>query len=396
MLSDSELAVLLGDVESDRVERKASLNNADRIREAICAFANDLPEHHKPGVVLVGAHDDGSCAHLPIADALLRTLADMRSDGNILPLPVMTVQKRTVGGCELAVVEVQPSLSPPVRYKGRIWVRVGPRRAIASAEEERRLTEKRRAADLPFDQRPVQGASLDDLDLESFRREYLPAAVAADVLAVNGRLLDHQFASLHFVSPDGTPNAAALLVFGKDPVSWVRGAYLQFARFDGGEITDPIRNQKEVTGPLSQMLRQLDEILEANISVAADVRSKVTEVRYPDYPLVALQQLVRNAVLHRTYETTNAPVRVYWFTDRIEIHSPGGLYGQVNRSNFGSPGVTDYRNPLLAEAMKVLGFVQRFGMGIPLARRELEKNENPPLILEPAESHVLVTVRSRK
>jgi len=396
MLSDSELAVLLGDVESDRVERNASLSNADRIREAICAFANDLPEHNKPGAVLVGAHDDGSCAHLPITDELLRTLADMRSDGNILPLPVMTVQKRTVGGCELAVVEVQPSLSPPVRYKGRIWVRVGPRRAIASAEEERRLTEKRRAADLPFDQRPVQGVSLDDLDLESFRREYLPAAVAADVLAVNERLLVHQLASLHFVSPDGTPNAGALLVFGKDPASWVRGAYLQFARFDGEEITDPIRNQKEVAAPLSQMLRQLDEILEANISVAADVRSKATEVRHPDYPLVALQQLVRNAVLHRTYETTNAPVRVYWFSDRIEIHSPGGLYGQVNRSNFGSPGVTDYRNPLLAEAMKVLGFVQRFGMGIPLARRELEKNENPPLVLEPAESHVLVTVRSRK
>ncbi len=76
-----------------------------------------------------------------------------------------------------------------------------------------------------------------------------------------------------------------------------------------------------------------------------------------------MQQLVRNAVLHRTYETTNAPVRVYWYSDRIEIHSPGGLYGQVNPENFGQPQVTDYRNPLLAEAMKALGFVQRFGVG---------------------------------
>ena len=119
------------------------------------------------------------------------------------------------------------------------------------------------------------------------------------------------------------------------------------------------------------------------------------EIKRADYPIVALQQLARNAVLHRTYEATNAPARVYWFSDRIEIHSPGGLYGRVNAGNFGQPGVTDYRNPLLAEAMKVLGYVQRFGMGIPLARKELEKNGNPPLELAANPNAVLVTVRRR-
>jgi ATP-dependent DNA helicase RecG len=144
------------------------------------------------------------------------------------------------------------------------------------------------------------------------------------------------------------------------------------------------------------MLNKLRETLEINVSAAIDITSGPTERRYPDYPIAALQQLSFNAVMHRAYEGTNAPVLIYWFEDRIEIHSPGGPFGRVNRENFGRPGLTDYRNPHLAEAMKTLGFVQRFGAGIPIARLELERNGNPPLELRPEETHVLVTVRRRQ
>ena len=99
--------------------------------------------------------------------------------------------------------------------------------------------------------------------------------------------------------------------------------------------------------------------------------------------------------MHRTYEGTNAPVRIYWFSDRIEIQNPGGPFGQVNRQNFGRSGVTDYRNPHLAEAMKNLGYVQRFGIGIQLARSELQKNGNPPLEFAVEDTHLLATVRKR-
>ena len=171
-MKDAELAALLDDMESDRVERKAADSDRDKIRQAICAFANDLPQHQKPSVVFVGVHDNGNCnPSWTVTDERLRTLADMRSDGNILPFPVMTVQKRVVKGCEVAVILVEPSDAPPVRYKGRVWIRVGPRRATATAEEERRLAEKRRARDLPFDLQPLASATMDDLDVELFRRE---------------------------------------------------------------------------------------------------------------------------------------------------------------------------------------------------------------------------------
>jgi len=93
---------------------------------------------------------------------------------------------------------------------------------------------------------------------------------------------------------------------------------------------------------------------------------------------------------------TNAPVRVYWFSDRIEIYNPGGPFGQVTPENFGTPGITDYRNPYLAEAMKTLGYIQRFGMGINLARSQMEKNGNPPPEFDLSGlSNVLVTLRRR-
>ena len=76
-------------------------------------------------------------------------------------------------------------------------------------------------------------------------------------------------------------------------------------------------------------MTQMDELLRIHIMTAVDITSANRETRHPDYALVALQQIVRNAVMHRFYEGTNAPVRVYWYADRVEVISPGGPFGQV-------------------------------------------------------------------
>ena len=128
---------------------------------------------------------------------------------------------------------------------------------------------------------------------------------------------------------------------------------------------------------------------------AVDFTTGLVETRRSTWPLGALQQLVRNAIMHRTYEGTNAPVRVYWFDDRIEIISPGGPYGAVTADTFGQPGVVDYRNPILAEAMRVLGLVQRYGFGIPAARRELRANGQPEPDFDVGANSVHCTVRAR-
>jgi ATP-dependent DNA helicase RecG len=125
-------------------------------------------------------------------------------------------------------------------------------------------------------------------------------------------------------------------------------------------------------------------------AVSAPIHSKETP-----YPQPAIQQLLYNAVLHRTYERTNAPIRIYWFNDRIEIHSPGGPYGNVTAENFGRPGITDYRNPNIGDVLKTFGYIQAFGRGIAIARRELEKNGNLPLEFDVNTSAVVAILKAK-
>ncbi len=379
MLTEPEIASLAADLESAHVERKESLANRSGVEEAICAFANDLPGSGARGVLLIGVEDkSGKPTALAVTDALLLTLTNIRSDGNILPFPMISVYKAQLSGVDIAVVEVVPSHEPPVRLRGVVRIRVGPRRGVATRDEERILTERRRGWDHPFDQRAVTGASLEDLDLTLFQREYLPAAVSPEVLAENGRSVPEQLAALHLATPDGVPTVAGVLLLGRAPTTWIKGAYLQFLRVDGTEITDPIVDRKELTGPLPDILRRLDYLTEAHVRVATTVVGSTVETVSPDYPMAAVQQLVRNALMHRNYETSHAPVQWYWFNDRMEIHSPGGLFGRSTPENFGHAGGNDYRNPAIAGALHVLGFVQRFGLGIPLARKECAANGNPP------------------
>lgn len=397
MLTDDELLALANDLESARVERKRSFkSDKSKIEEAICAFANDMPGEGKVGVILIGV-DDRSFAPvgLTVTDELLLAITSVRSDGNILPLPTMNVRKAQLDGQDIVVIEVTPSHEPPVRLRGVIRVRVGPRRDIATRDEERVLIERRRGWDLPFDQRPIYGASLEDLDLDLFRREYLPSAVDRAWIAENGRSVEAQLASLHLASPDGVPTVTGMLTLGFNPTTWLKGAYVQFVRFAGRELSDPVLDRKEIQGPVAGVLRRMDEVTSAHQRVATTIVGRVTEERSPDYPMAAMQQLLRNAVMHREYQVSNAPTQWYWFSDRIEIHNPGGLFGRANAQNLGRPASNDYRNPTLAAVLRNLGFVQQFGAGIAIATSACRHNGNPDPEFAPQLSSFGVIIRGK-
>jgi ATP-dependent DNA helicase RecG len=240
-------------------------------------------------------------------------------------------------------------------------------------------------------------ATMDDLDIGHFSAEILPQLVAADVLAENGRPIEQQLASLRMVTPvDLRPTPAGLLITGRDPEQHIPGAYIQFVRFDGTELSDPILSQHRVSGGITNAVLEVEEILRSHIETVVRFEGLPTEERTPSVPFQALQQLLRNAVLHRTYEASNAPVRISWFDDRIEIRSPGGPYGQVTVETIGQPGLTDYRNPTLAGALNRLGFVQRFGVGIQISRDRLTQNGNPPLELQASVAAVAAIVRTKQ
>ena len=395
--TDEELEDLLLDLESFRVERKQSWSSgtAKRIQQAVCAFANDLPGSGSAGVLFVGVRDDGTPTGLQITDQLLQQLAAIKTDGNIVPPPTLAVEKRHLAGHEVAVVTVEPSILPPVRFRGQIWIRTGSSRDIATEQDERILIERRRHGHRSYDAQPMSGSSIGDLNLRYFEEEYLPNAFDPEVIAANSRTTEQRLAATKMVSSavDPTPTVLGLLTLSSRARDYIPAAYVQFLRIGGTEFHDPITDEAVLDGTLVEVIRKTEEKLAAHNRVAVDFTSQPLEQRTYAYPKGALEQFLRNALMHRTYEVTNAPVRVYWFDDRIEFHNPGGPFGEVTVETFGQMGWTDYRNPGLAEALRVLGFVQRYGVGISTARDLLAKNGNPPPEFRLDPRHVLVTVR---
>lgn len=173
-MTKEELHELLQSDESYRIERTISTGNMDKFQEAICAFSNDLPGSGKKGYLFIGVLNDGTISGMKVDDTLMKKIAGIRSDGNILPLPVMNTEKVETEQGDVLVVTVTPSFVTPVRYRGRVFVRIGPRKDIASAEEERILTERNASHLSTFDIMPCREAGIDDIDTDYIKDKYLP------------------------------------------------------------------------------------------------------------------------------------------------------------------------------------------------------------------------------
>jgi ATP-dependent DNA helicase RecG len=303
---------LLSDLEAYNIERITSTTDTDKFCKAICAFANDMPGKGETGYMFIGVEDKtGKISGIEVTDQLLRNMASHRDSGQIIPLPSVSVKKESFPEGDIAVVEVRPSDMPPVRYKGRILIRVGPRQAIASEQEERILNERRVYSAKTFDMMPCIGCG-EDMIVHSLFYDYRNSAFAPEIIEENNR-------------------------------------------------------------DMLTLLRELDAFLKTLFpSRPVPVSTLREEQRYL-FPNRAVRELLMNAVMHRDYQS-NAPIRFYWFSDRIEIQNPGGLYGAATDFHHQN----DYRNPKIAEAMKVLGYVNQFGRGIATVQSSLEKNGNPP------------------
>ncbi|KAA9153884.1 TetR family transcriptional regulator [Amycolatopsis acidicola] len=246
----------------------------------------------------------------------------------------------------------------------------------ATSDEERLLAEQRRFSTAPFDARPVLTADENDLDLRLFTTTYLPSFVAAESLEENQRPVEADLAWLRLTTPSGTPTGLGLIAVGRDPAAHVPGAYLQFIRYQGLDLDAPVVDQHELRGNLVGTATRLSALLTSHLRhKLAEGDGLFREEQLPDYPLEALRETCMNAIMHRDYERSHAPVRIAWFDDRIEVTNPGGPFGQVRPDNFDR--VNDYRNPGLARAMKALGYVNRFGRGIWRIRSAMARAGSP-------------------
>ncbi len=373
MITRIELDKLLLGNEQDRVEKTVSTNDATKFGEAICSFCNDFPAHNKPGYLIVGVNDDGSRCGLPNDEKFLQTLMDFRTDGRIVPPPVIVVSGFEYEDGYVAVAEVQPSFQPPARFKGKVCIRIGPRKGTATDIEERILSEKRSSYAISWDTLPCYGSVLSDLSIEIFKLIYLPKAIDEETLIANGREIKEQLASLKFYDLKADcPTNAGLLMFGKNPKLFIPGAAVQYVRFVGDDVVSEFEYEHSFEGDLTTQMKVMEEFIKSLI--IKKVLVNIGEEHQYNFPVSALKELLFNAIIHRDYQS-NAPIKFYEFSDRIEISNAGGLYGKARPENF--PTENDYRNPTIAEASYNLGYVNRFNLGVQRATSALLKNGNP-------------------
>src|SRR5438552_12280585 len=159
-------------------------------------------------------------------------------------------------------------------------------KGIANQQEERILTERRIAHARTFDALPCLGSSMDALATDLFQNTYLSQAVAPEVIAENNRDLATQLGSLRFYDLNRQcPTNAGILLFGKNPLEWLPGAYIQFLRLEGTSLTGDVLVENSLSGDLFAVLRELEWLIDVHIEKRPVPRSSFQENPATNYPL---------------------------------------------------------------------------------------------------------------
>ena len=219
-------------------------------------------------------------------------------------------------------------------------------------------------------------ATLADLDIDVFRDKFLPKAVSQEVLESENRSIEEQLAALGmFDLANNCPTFAGLVLFGRNPRRFMPGAYVQYVCFDSTDKTSNVLNEREFSENYCELLPKLESLLEMSVIKQHPVpASMLREDMVKNYPYWAIRELLMNGCMHRDLQS-NTPLRFYEFSDHLEITNAGGLYGNARPENF--PKINDYRNPIIAGAMKSLGYVNKYNRGIGQVQKELRANGNP-------------------
>ena len=300
----------------------------------------------------------------------------------IIPMPHVT----KLDGRALVLINVPPGLPHVYSLDGRYLSREGDQNNPLSLRALRRLMMAR--GELRWEAQTPDGATRDDLDWDA-------VAVYMDQLGImsdaSAEKLLFQRGCLVGEANDAVPTFAGLLLFGRDPGRWVRGAEIDMARFSGVEMSDTFARQT-TTGTLSHQLRQAEAFLVDNMRTVVRMGTELTREERPQFPLESAREALVNAVAHRDYAITGDQVRVLLFADRLEVNSPGHLPGPVTVDNIVDERFS--RNEVIVQVLADMGFIERLGYGIDRMIRLMEENRLPPPEFEEKAGGFRVTLRA--
>ena len=188
-----------------------------------------------------------------------------------------------------------------------------------------------------------------------------------------------QLYELTGITRNGKVTLAAVLLFSPYPQAYFPQLSIIASRVPGTELGQVdsqgqrFSDSKRLEGNLPELLESAVSFVNSNMRTALRVEPDTGKrVDIPEYPMDAVREVVLNALVHRDYSryTENMPIQLTMFSDRMEVHSPGGLYGRLTLDQLGKVQ-PDTRNPFLVTAMEALGQTENRYSGIPRIRRAM-------------------------
>ncbi|QEP44291.1 ATP-dependent DNA helicase RecG [Ectothiorhodospiraceae bacterium BW-2] len=354
-----ELLQIISQGEDSRNQFKKNLNNPDSLVQELIAFSNSLG-----GRLFIGVDESAdkkgdiiglSSEDIHRINQLLSNVASQHIKPAINPLTEIV----TIDGKRILIIDVAKGMNKPYQDKnGTIWVKSGSdKRKATSREELQRLFQS--ASLVHADEVVVQNSTINDIDLELFDKFFekeFEEKLAAQELPVTQILENMNLAR------KGEFNLACFLLFGKNNKFKLPTCLVKCVCYPGDCIDEEnyIESQDN-TGTILDIYKETTIFLARNIkSIQGD--QGVNSIGVKEIPNIVFEELVTNALIHRDY-FVSAPIRIFIFSDRIEIISPGHLPNNLTVENI-KAGNSNIRNPILTSfATKLLPY-RGLGNGI--------------------------------
>ena len=394
-------------VESTRIEYKASFN-PDAIIRTICAFANDI-DNTGGGYIVIGVEEENGIPKLPIKgiekesiDGILKKMLEYCYHISPLYNPVVEPFPIGEGDRYVIVIWVPGGHDRPYKAPKNVtkhdsnryfFIRKYSSTVIASTEEEKALFYI--SSYIPFDDRECLIAEVDDLDL-GLMRDYL-RTVGSDLYKYSLSADKVDIArDMHLISGPSEylkPLNVGILMFSEKI-----NEYFKYARIEVVDIPDPTGTnmvEKTFLGPIQRQLKDALAYLRNYVikEVVIKYSDKEEATRIFNYPYSAIEEILANAVLHRSYQIKE-PITVRIERNQIEITSTPGFDRSITDENIKEYNIRAqvYRNRRIGEFLKELDLTEGRNTGFPNAYKALRENGSDLPIFHMDEDRTFLSV----
>ena len=360
MLSPDEVLDVIDQGEGRSVEFKGSRVNNDSLSQEIVAFANS-----DGGVLLVGIGDDGGIIGADLNDDFEEIVCNLVRT-NVIPALDIFYHELSIEGKKVAVIEIPKGKDKPYQTNtGRYYVRVGSTKRIATQAELLRLFQA--AGVFHYDLTPVEGSSIGDLNfskLDSYFGRY-----GFDI----GRQTEEQRRTLlrntNIITDEGALTVAGLLIFGLSPSRFLPQTGISFAVFRGRELGAELLDKQNLEGTLDYLVDTCAALLKSHVKMPSKIEGTKRICEVHTYSDRTIREVLTNALVHRNYSIYGSKIRVFLFSDRLEVISPGRLPNTVGVDSL-RYGVSFAANPVIVKIMENLSYVDQLGRGLPMVYQE--------------------------